>query len=476
MFGSTNSWGPLIGTFSAERQATKWERALAWAGILFVAVFAIVYAKERLYADSAYFLTQVVDDGNFHIINGRWLIPLSQWIALIGVHLGLPIGTIIILFSLGNVFLLVALFLFVIRVLGNPTAGLTLVAMQFVGITHALFCPIFEFYYGAMLLVVFFALLYSAGLTLLVRLTLISVTFVLVVSSHFMGMLVMLLALALVRIWKYPKLSILLTVLLIVQLSHRLYFLSYYESHAFENIGIRMDLWGVFWVFAPGRLLGQFLQGIWHYPDTMLLAFLATVMMIRNKDGWGLFVYSSGLLAMYVLISLFFPDATHDRYREILDYTPTAWTVLVIGLRVMGIANARDLVLVVLAISLCFRIGWSTYVARTYTERVEWMEERIAFARGKGIRRSVDLERRTFQPPGRIVAPLAKLNPPEVLILSACQGPDSVVTIVPLTSDDLIPGYSAWLDEQLKQFGTEFPTSANGKYFHMSKEEFQVLQ
>jgi len=476
MFGSTTSWGPLKGTFGEARHLPKWELTLAWAGILFITVFAVVYAKERLYADSAYFLTQVVADGNFHIINGRWLIPMSQWMALIGVYLGLPMGTIIILFSLGNVVLLLALYLFVTRVLGNHSAGISLVAMQFVGITHALFCSIFEFYYGAMLLVLFFALLYSDRLPLLVRLTLISVSFVLVVSSHFMGLLVMLLALALVQIWRHPKLSMLLAALLIVQLSHRLYFLTSYEANAFGTVSIRLDLWGVLWIFAPGRLLGQFLQGIWHYPDTLVLAVLATVVLVRNKDTWGLFVYCVGLFAMYVFISLFFPDATHDRYREILDYTPTAWTVLVIGLRVMDVKGARKLVRIALALSLCFRIGWSTYVGRTYTERVEWMEERIAFARRQGIRRSVDLEHRTFQPPGRIVAPLAKLNPPEVLILSACQGPDSVVTIVPMTSNDLVPGYSAWLDEQLEQFGSEFPTTANGGYFHMGKEEFQVLR
>lgn len=476
MSGVRLKWGPLTGSFGRERPATKWDHVLAWAGIAFVTVFGIVYAKERLYADSGYFLTQVVEDANFHIINSRWLIPLSQWMALLGVHAGLSMGTVIILFSLGNVVLLMTLYLFVTRVLHDHDAGITLVAMQFVGLTHALFCPIFEFYYGAMLLVVFFAILHTDRLPIVPRLFLISILFVLVISSHFMGMLVMLLALFLVRIWRHRNLTILLVILLVLQLFQRLYFLSYYEAHAFENVGIRLDLLGVLWMFVPGRLWAQFLHGVWHYPDTILLAVIATVAMVRNKDAWGILVYCSGLFAMYVFISLFFPDATHDRYREILDYTPTAWTILVIGLRVMNVERFRHCVFIALGLTLAFRIAWGVQVAGTYTARVEWMEERIAFARSKGIRRSVDLERRIFQPPGRIVAPLAKLNPPEALLLSACQGPDSVVTIVPWTEDMLVPGYSEWLDEQLQQFGTEFPTTPNGRYFHMTTEEFQVLR
>lgn len=442
----------------------------------FMTWFAIHFARERLYADAAYFLTQVVSKETFHIINGRWLIPLTQWMPLVGVHLGLPVDTLITLFSLGNVVIAGSAFHFLTRVLKDPNSGMILLATQFVGITHALFCPIFEFYYGAMLLVVFHAVLRTERLRPLARSILLSVLFILVVSSHFMGLFTMLLVLFLERIWRDRRLTILLAVLLCLQLSQRLFTLSEYESYAFDTVFMRWEQWGLSWLFVPGRLWAHFQHSAYHYPDTLVLAIVCTGILVMLKEVRTLIVLLAGLLAMYVLIGLFFPDGTHDRYREILDYTPTVWVLMVIGARILPTARFRSIFLVLFFVTLVFRGAWSTYITRTYSERLAWTYERMETARAAGVRRAVDLKRKTFIPPGDNTAPLAKLSPCEVLLFSACDGPDATLVMVPVTADELRPGFSAWLDQQLQQFGTEFPTDPNGQYFHMPQEEFSVLR
>lgn len=450
--------------------------ALAFLAFVFMTWFAIHFARERLYADAAYFLTQVVSKGTFHIINGRWLIPLTQWMPLAGVHLGLPVDTLISLFSLGNVVLAGAAFVFITRFLKDPDSGTILLATQFVGLTHALFCPIFEFYYGAMLLVVFRAVLRTERLRPLVRSILLSLLFILVVSSHFMGLFTMLLLLFLERIWLDRRLTVLFSVLLALQLGQRLFTLSEYESYAFDTVFMRWEQWGLSWLFVPGRLWAHFLHSLYHYPDTLILAGACTIILIIRKNVWALTVLLSGLLAMYVLIGLFFPDGTHDRYREILDYTPTVWVLMVIGTHVIHIPRFRPMIIGLFLVALIFRMGWSTYVARTYTARLAWTYERMETARAAGVHRAVDLQRKAFIPPGDNTAPLAKLSPCEVLLFSACDGPDEILVMVPVTADQLRPGFSAWLDLQLQQFGTEFPTDPNGAYFHMPQEEFSVLR
>lgn len=446
--------------------------AIALCGM---AAFAVVFAKERLYADGAYFLIQVIKTEGFHVINGRWLIPLIQWSPLTGVHLGLPMEALIVLVSLANVVLAAALYLFVVRYLRDHAAGMVLLATQFVGLTHALFCPIFEFYYGAMLLVVFVAVLRSTQLPVIARNVLLGTLFVLIASSHFMGLLTLLFVLTLERIWQHKRLALVLAALLVLQLAHRLLFLSEYESDAFKKVFTRLNEWGLAWIFAPGRLVGHGLHALAHYPDTVLLASVATIALIRLRDVRSLVLLLSGLFTMYVLTSLFFPDATHGRYREIVDYAPTVWTLMVIALRVMAHGRMHHLVLALLSLIFIYRMVWSVHVASAYTDRVAWMEQYIEDARSFGIRRGIVLDRGHFLPPGHHVAPLEPLSVNEALLLSACQGPEGVVVLVPMTESELRPDLTPWLDAQLATYGTELPTDPNGRYFHMPRGDFQVM-
>ncbi len=444
-------------------------------GFLIISGIAVRFANERIYADAAYFLMHVAEERSFHVINGRWIIVLTQWLPVIGTRLDLPMQVLIGLFSIGNVALLAAGFAFVTFKLKDRAAGLTLIAVQFIGLAHAHFCPIFEFYYGALLLIVFHAVLRTDKLMPWFRWTLLSVLFVLVISSHFMGMLVMGLLLVMERIWTDRRLLLWLIVLLVAHLLIRTLFLTAYEANAFRSVLIRLDLLGVLWTLSPGRLWAQLSNAIHQYPDTLALSIFATALLIRKADRWGLMIFLAGISTIYVLTSLYLPDATQSYYREIVDYPATVWVLIVILTRILPEEWNRLPYALLLLCALCFRSDRFNTVSRTYAERVEGMEELIDKAELHGIRRGLVQPGPPLLPPGFRVAPIAPVSPMEILLLSARKGPDAALVLIPLTPSNAHID-AAQLDEQFDQEGLEFPTDVNGVYFHMPTGPFTELK
>ncbi|MGV3638393.1 MAG: hypothetical protein ACO1NQ_12205, partial [Flavobacteriales bacterium] len=160
-----------------------------------LAAFAVYFAQERMYADAGYFLVRLIDEEGFHVINQRWLMPLIQWLPLLGIKLGLSLKSITVLYSLGNIALSVAAFLYVNGVLRDRNHALILLATQFVGLAQALFCPVFELYYGAILLITLRALLQRDQPLTRSGQVIACVLFALIATCHFLGLLVLLMML-----------------------------------------------------------------------------------------------------------------------------------------------------------------------------------------------------------------------------------------------------------------------------------------
>ena len=454
----------------------RYQALFGWLTLALLACFAWRFAAERLYADSAYFLLQVITKCGFHIINGRLAITLYQWLPLVGVELGLPLSCLILLHSMASVVLGLACFLFITRVLKDLDAGTTLVAVLFVGISHAQFCPVFEFYYGAMLLVVFIAVLRSQKPTHSFRFLLLSILFVLVISSHFMGLLVMLLTLTLERVWHDRRLTFWLAFLLILQLSLRFAYLSIYESNALGSLLIRLKVLGAAWIVEPGRILAMAHHALLNYPDTLVLALVATLVMIRLGDRWGLFVLFGGLVVAYVLTSLLLPDTTLSYYREIVDYPLSIFVLLVVSSRVLPSVRYRPLVLGLLGLALCYRVVYTLIVSEAYTQRLTWMEECIRQARTEGIGRAIVLDAPIFKATGHAAAPLNALSPMETLLLSARAGSNAAVALVPLHVSQLSLGISDSLDARMPTYGFNFPVGYRSAYFNLPDEAYRVLE
>lgn len=118
-----------------------------------MAIFAIVFADERFQADGAYYLFKVVNFEKFQIEHQRFVLVFSQALPLLGVKLGLPLKFIIQLNSLSNVIFFYLIFRYVVYFIRDQTAGVAVIIFQCFGVLHIQFTPMYEIWYGTLLLV-----------------------------------------------------------------------------------------------------------------------------------------------------------------------------------------------------------------------------------------------------------------------------------------------------------------------------------
>jgi hypothetical protein len=118
-----------------------------------MAIFAVIFAKERFQADGAYYLLLVIDSENFRIEHQRYILIFSQLLPLTGAKMGLSPDAIIILNSLNNVLFFYGIFCYCVYYLRDQTAGVAVILFQVLGVLHLQFVPMYEVWYGAVLLV-----------------------------------------------------------------------------------------------------------------------------------------------------------------------------------------------------------------------------------------------------------------------------------------------------------------------------------
>ncbi|TND09444.1 MAG: hypothetical protein FD123_1250 [Bacteroidetes bacterium] len=124
---------------------------------LVTAIMAVIFFRERIAADAAYYLLQVVDSENFRIEHQRFILGASQALPLLGVKIGLSLKAVMILNSLNPVIFFYGLFLYAVFFLRDKTAGVALILVQTLGVLHMYFCPMYEIWYGTALLVLIYS-------------------------------------------------------------------------------------------------------------------------------------------------------------------------------------------------------------------------------------------------------------------------------------------------------------------------------
>ncbi|MEO8590150.1 MAG: hypothetical protein ABI432_12325 [Flavobacteriales bacterium] len=416
------------------------------AVLLFLTVFAWHYADQRIYADSGYYLARVINEGTFHVEHGRWVLALSQILALAGVKLGLSMSTLILLHSLNNVVFLGLCMWFAARVLRNERAVIALAAVHLIGLTHGLFCPIFELYYGVDLLILFQAVLVSERLVPRTRWILLVLLFLGAISSHFMALLLVPGMLLIGGHWRDRRLMLVLGSALIAFLALHFATMSYYESGQLSFIWQITSPSRVLPLFSLEFLRTQITRAWEHYPDVLLLMIVTSVALWRSRQRRVFAIFWLGLLAIHVLTGLYMPWPMHDRYREQVDFAAPAWVVLIGVLRVLPLVRWRLFLLIVLLICAGYRMVCAEWIAPYYEARTRWQQAWIDGARHIGLHKViVDPAGVTFGPPGHKVSPYWSTGV-ECLLLSAKDGPDAVVSVI--TTDDLeCPDVVAHLDK-----------------------------
>lgn len=135
--------------------ANPHRRYLLFSHLYFVlaALLAIVFYRERIQSDSAYYLFHVVDTENFRIEHQRYILAFSQFLPLVGIKLGLGMKAVMMLYSLNSILWFYLLFLYCVFFLRDKTAGSSIILISVLGVVHMFFCPMYEIWYGSALLV-----------------------------------------------------------------------------------------------------------------------------------------------------------------------------------------------------------------------------------------------------------------------------------------------------------------------------------
>lgn len=130
---------------------------IAW--LIAYSVSAIIFFKERIFLDGAYYFFHTVQKESFHIEHQRFILAISQALTVLGAKIHQPLNVLLLLNSLTPVFFLWGLFLLSILWLRHEGIAWCLLLASVCGITFIYFIPMYEVWYGCTLLIFFAGML-----------------------------------------------------------------------------------------------------------------------------------------------------------------------------------------------------------------------------------------------------------------------------------------------------------------------------
>ena len=398
---------------------------------ILLGLLSVFLYKERLFSDSGYYLFNALNSGSFRIEHDRYVLAISQLLPLAGVWLGFNLKTIILLYSIGHVLFFYVLFLFVYFGLGDRKSGLMLILLQTVGILQSFFTPQFELYYGIALLITFYAI-FRQGIRGLFAIVLMIVLEFFALTSH--PLVFMLFAFIILfdiqrkepRDWK-------LYVLFALIFGGVIYFkfmtfsdyeqgkvnwhLNYTENKLYLNL------------LSPEYLqkLGFFLLRF--YTEVLLLWIIGILMLLRKKAFIKALMVIFAFTGYVAMVNAAYNGTEYSRYIEQV-YFPLAFIALVpvvYSYPRSARPGLNNIVFLSLAGLILFRIVMIYNASKPFILRTHQMENMIASARQMSGSKFIASENQ-FERPYSITD---WSYPLESLLLSACDGKYSAVTIAP---------------------------------------------
>jgi len=436
-----------------------------WLFFTVLLVLSVVFYREKLLADSGYYLARVINSGQLWPEHGRYILILSQLLAWIGVVLHLPLKAVLILYSVNHLLFPVIVFYISVYRLQQPMAGIVLLLLQVAGITTGFLVPMFELYYAAVLLVLLASILYS-GKTGFWPAFFMLVSGFFIMSSHPVGIAMIAMVLGFYTFSdcrRRLKLYLGFLAILALLVAIKIFSVSDYESG--KTAVILNEIAGGKYNLAFFRQLLAFLAT--HYAFIGLLAVLIAVLMLLNQRYKMLIAYFVSLMIFIALSALNTGIFELSRYNEQVWF-PIIFAVvfpLLTGLEktVKGMGS-------VLLVGLLLLFGsWRLFVitenALQYSERTKVMMRLINHARTMDGHRFI-VDEFNITNPLSIGANWS--YPIETMLLSSEGGPSESVSICTLedyTFEDNFKKLTA-SDYLFRRFEIEPLSTVNRRYFN----------
>ncbi|GEM_PF-635638 len=431
--------------------------------------------KARIFADSGYYFLQFVNNQSFWIELQRVVLGISQIFPLIGIWLGLDMKYILLLYSVGNVLFFYILFLFVYYGLRDRRSGLLIILAQTIGIVYSFYTPMFELYYGVSLLITFYAIwrlpfrYHSLYILLILE--------VLILLSHPLAFMLFIYVLLYdFRKEKHNPFKFYLPIILvfIAALVFKYFTLSEYES---AKLGWQFD-------YAENKRYLQFLNpgfyktiGLFmlRYYFEILAAFVVVIFMLINRKQWFRLILVTGTFFAYTFLVNSANALDSSRYIEqvMFPYVPIVFIPLIYGFSSKGRQGRHNLAVFLISALVIYRLGVIYWGSEIFVKRTAQMEQLIETARQKGGSKFVVTE-------GIVDHKYTQFNwsyPIETLLLSAIDGNDLTVTIVPDEDFKYANNGEKVKANQFifRRWDIKDISWLNKKYFHLDMGSYRTL-
>lgn len=443
---------------------------LALFGVLII--LSVIFFKERLLADSGYYLLRMINQGWPRVEHHRYILALSQFLPWLGVTAGLPLKAILILYSLNHVLFPLSVFLILTIHYKKHFHGYLLVFLQISGITTGFYVPMFEMYYAAPLLLLLYTALNAESGSGRWIVILISSFFVL--SSHPVSVILLFAILAFKYltdkkiIWpEYLVLFLIFAIITMFKTVHP----SEYEAGKTTAIlkGFSDGKYTMVWFW--NRLV--FMSGLQF--ASILLIFISLI-SFGIKRQWFHLVMAIAFTAGIAFLAALNTDQTiHSRYNEQVWFPLSIWAIILFsGLFVLNFTGKyKTRAIAVFMVFFVFRAGSIINEGIRYSDRTANLEQIISELREREGQFFV-VSDSLASPPG---IPGANWSyPVESMLLSAISGPEKAISIC--TTEDF---YYNHVNEQLngsnylfRRFEVEPLNSINQKYFGLKEGKYII--
>lgn len=400
---------------------------IPWLILFALSVFLY---KQRIFADSAYYVSHFINNKFFMIECQRYVLAFSQVLPLIGVWLGIKLKYVLLLYSISHVLFFYSLFLITYYGLRDRRSGLLILIFQITGITLSFYTPMFELFYGVSLLVTFYAFWRTN------------------INSNFV--LLLLIFLEITVLFSHPVTFILLAFIIFYDFREHIKPAKWYLWLIGILIAVAVTKSFFMCPYETGKLGWQFgvdenktyLQlfkaGFWkhlaaffmtYYPETMA-ALLGSIVLLTIKKQWFRLIVVAGTFSLYlVLVAAAYTEILHSRYMEqvFFPFVVISFIPIVYGYNSkmhQGLQNTSTMVLILLIGYRLFMIYDGSFPFR---QRTIQMESLIHTAWDKGGTKYIIDE-------AKVEKEFTMLNwsyPIESMLISSLYGNTRTVTLVP---------------------------------------------
>ncbi|MBX7141829.1 MAG: hypothetical protein K1X63_12190 [Chitinophagales bacterium] len=456
-------------------------KRVLWIGnvwMLLYAAAAFIFSNERIFLDGSYYFFHVVQSENFHIEHQRFILAVSQLLALAGVKLNLSLQTVLLLNSLNPVVYLWILFLLSVYWLKQEGLARALLLSSVCGIYFIYFIPMYEVWYGCVLLIFFAGVLEAKLYDTPLRRTVFALLLITLLFSYpliFIGVIYFSVSHFLKERKMSRALMLIYAAAFLVWLFWKYFFISDYETGKIE-----------YPLSQEGTIVEQNFSHAGNLADWILFLFriyteetgallISVFIFFRRKQRWQA-LWLIGIVTGYLLLIGFFhvQPWKHSNYfeRMYLLLIPLSFVPFFLNVRLGTMGKILVDVLVILI--LCWRGVQIADHAQEYRKHVNEIQELISRAYQTGSSKfMVD-----FSKHPELVSLDEWSLPMEALIFSSLTNNSRTVT-VSWKADIENPLIASRITEQSFRLRLDevYPDDwLNKKYFRLREGLYQELE